>query len=169
MGDHGRFIFESSAPQERQDIQAANGFIQQFDHFLEEARKEHTVETAIELARAVYEPLCRFREFKLSLIRGHLRGKISISLGPTFINHMVNELEEYQRILKSVISNGRVPVYHPLHHHQLWLLDAAGHAGSISADLDLVEKKLKKESETFQKHFEDFYLKAVEMAGYLRT
>lgn len=169
MGDHGRFIFESLAPLERQDIQTANAFIQQFDRFLEEARKEHTANTAKELARVVYEPLCLFRDFKLSLIRRHLQGKVSISLSPTFINHMVNELEEYQRILKSVISSGKVPVYHPVHHHQLWLLDAAGHAGSISADLDLIEKKLKKKSETFQKHFEDFYLKAVEMAGYLRT
>ena len=34
---------------------------------------------------------------------------------------------------------------------------------------DLVEKRLKEKSEEFTKHFEQFYLKAVEMTGYLRT
>ena len=43
------------------------------------------------------------------------------------------------------------------------------HAGSISGGLDLVEKRLKRKSEEFTKHFEQFYLKAVEMTGYLRT
>ena len=43
------------------------------------------------------------------------------------------------------------------------------HAGSISGGLDLVEKRLKEKSEEFTKHFEQFYLKAVEMTGYLRT
>jgi len=169
LGDHSRFIFQSLAPKEQEEIQLANGFIQQFDRFLEQARREQTVEEATQLSRQVYQPVLRLRDFKLHLIRRHLRGRISISLPPTFINHMVNELEEYVRILQSVISCGSVPVYHPVHHHQLWLSDAAGHAGSITADLDLVEKRLKEKSETFRKHFEDYYLKAVEMAGFLRT
>ena len=48
-------------------------------------------------------------------------------------------------------------------------MDAAGHAGAISSNLDQVEKRLKEKSDQYTKHFEDFYLKAVEMAGYLRT
>ena len=35
--------------------------------------------------------------------------------------------------------------------------------------MDPVEKQLKEKSDQYTKHFEDFYLKAVEMAGYLRT
>ena len=38
------------------------------------------------------------RMFKLSLIKEHLVGKIKISLSPTFINHMVNEVEEAIRL-----------------------------------------------------------------------
>ena len=48
-------------------------------------------------------------------------------------------------------------------------MDAAGHAGAISSNLDQVEKRLKEKSDQYTKHFEDFYLKAVELAGYLRT
>ncbi len=60
-------------------------------------------------------------------------------------------------------------MYHELHHHLLWLLDAAGHAEAISSNLDGVEMKLKEKSHTFKKTFEAFYLKAVELAGYLRS
>ena len=109
------------------------------------------------------------RNFKLELLRHHLDGKITISLSPTFINHMVNELEEYVRILTFLLRGELPPVAHPVHHHLLWLLDAAGHAGAIEDDLDHTEKKLKQKSGAFTRRFEDFYLKAVEMAGFLRT
>lgn len=82
---------------------------------------------------------------------------------------MINELEEYQRILKHLKAGQVSPVYHELHHHLVWLLDAAGHSEAISSNLDGVEKRLREKSDSFTKHFEDFYLKAVEMAGYLRT
>ncbi len=92
-----------------------------------------------------------------------------IGLGETFINHMVNELEEYIKILDGLIKNQEVPDFHPVHHHLLWLSDAAGHAGAINDNLDLSEKKLKHQSTAFQKEFEAFYLKAIELAGYMRT
>src|SRR5699024_4368810 len=41
----------------------------------------------------------KLKMFKLSLIRRHLTGDIGIHLSPTFINHIVNELEEYQLIM----------------------------------------------------------------------
>jgi hypothetical protein len=39
----------------------------------------------------------------------------------------------------------------------------------IYSRIALVEKELKKLSDGFTKHFEEFYLKAVELAGYTRT
>lgn len=51
----------------------------------------------------------------------------------------------------------------------LWLMDAAGHAGAIADDLDAVEKRLKEKSREFVKHFEQFYIKSVELTGYLRA
>ena len=94
---------------------------------------------------------------------------MKIHLTPTFINHMVNELEEYLRILNYLKQGEVPPVFHELHHHLIWLIDASGHAGAINDRLDGVEKRLKEKSSTFTKHFEEFYLKAVELTGYLRT
>ena len=89
-------------------------------------------------------------------------------LPPTFINHMVNELEEYLRILCFIMAKQTAPT-NPIHNHLIWLLDAAGHAAGISGDLDMVEKKLMERSKEFTETFEEFYIKAVEMAGYMRT
>ncbi|MEK4011704.1 DUF2935 domain-containing protein [Peribacillus sp. FSL M8-0224] len=165
LGDHGRFIHESLAPVEVEYIEIASEFIQIFDTLLGKANSEEISQLT---ATAEQETL-RFREFKLCLIKEHLVGKIKIHLSPSFINHMVNELEEYLRLLKYFNANQMPPVFHELHHHLLWLLDAAGHAGAISSNMDDVEKRLKEKSEQYKKHFNDFYLKAVEMAGFLRT
>jgi predicted nucleotide-binding protein (sugar kinase/HSP70/actin superfamily) len=165
LGDHSRFIFEALAPVQTEEIEMASTFIRVFDKLLERAKSSDLMPLTIEAESAVIN----LREFKLNLIRKHLIGKIKIHLSPTFINHMVNELEEYLRILKHIKAGEVPPVYHELHHHLLWLLDAAGHAEGISSNLDGVEKKLRKKSVEFTKTFENFYLKAVELAGYLRT
>lgn len=165
LGDHSRFIYEALAPVETEDIKKANTFINVFDTLLIRTKTENPVKLS---ADAEVEVM-KLREFKLDLIRKHLQGKIKIHLSPTFINHMVNELEEYLRILKHLKSQQIPPIYHELHHHLVWLLDAVGHASAISDSLDHVEKRLQEKSNLYTKHFEDFYLKAVEMAGYLRT
>jgi hypothetical protein len=165
LGDHSRFIYEALAPVQKEEIEKVSIFIQVFDTLLDHAKSIDPMQLA---AKAEVEVI-KFREFKLELLRKHLIGKIKIHLSPTFFNHMINELEEYQRILKHLKAGQVPPVYHELHHHLLWLLDAAGHSEAISSNLDGVEKRLREKSDSFTKHFEDFYLKAVEMAGYLRT
>jgi hypothetical protein len=165
LGDHSRFIFEALAPVQKEDIQTALTFITVFDTFLQKAETENILQIT---AMAEEEGL-KLREFKLSLIQRHLQGKIKLHLSPTFINHMVNELDEYLRIISHLKTRKTPPIYHELHHHLIWLLDAAGHAGAISDSLDHIEKKLKKKSDLYTKEFEQFYIKAVEMAGYLRT
>lgn len=165
LGDHARFIHEALAPVQKKEIEEASRFIEVFDALHGQAGSADPRQLAV---RAEAEVL-RLRNFKLDLLREHLVGKIKIHLPPTFINHMVNELDEYVRILKHVKVGQVPPVYHEVHHHLVWLLDAAGHAGAISSNLDQVEKNLKKKSDAFMKEFEAFYLKAVEMAGYLRS
>ena len=165
LGDHSRFIHDALAPVERQDIEIASQFIGIFDQLLEKVNEENLSQ----LTAAAESETLKLRDFKLSLIKKHLLGDIKIHLSPTFINHMVNELEEYVRILSYLKSKKIPPVLHELHYHLVWLLDAAGHAGAISTNLDQVEKRLKEKSDQYMKHFIDFYLKSVEMAGYLRT
>ncbi len=168
LGDHGRFILDALSPKETEEVQKAKDFIKVFDQLLHEARNASMVNLnqlnnqALEYAQAI-------REFKLDLIKVHLVGDITIELSPTFLNHMVNEVEEYLRILPYLIAGQIPPLSHPLHHHLVWLLDAAGHSDAIAGSLDMVEKKLRKTGEDFAKNFEHFYIKAVELAGYLRA
>ncbi|WP_239635434.1 DUF2935 domain-containing protein [Paenibacillus sp. H1-7] len=82
---------------------------------------------------------------------------------------MVNELEEYLHILNSLAAGNQVPQFDAVHHDLLWLSDAIGHAAAIASDLDMVEKRLIDKSRMFEVHFQQFYLKSIEMAGYMRT
>jgi hypothetical protein len=165
LGDHGRFIRDALAPSEKKEIDTATYFIYTFDRLLQSVEATDLVQ----LSKKADEEAKKIRDFKLELIEKMLLGKITIQFTPSFINHMVNEVEEYIQVLGYLKKSQTPPIFHELHHHLVWLLDAAGHAGAISDNLDRTEKQLKETSDTYTKHFEDFYLKAVEMAGYLRT
>ncbi|YCA45086.1 DUF2935 domain-containing protein [Bacillus sp. JZ8] len=167
LKDHSQFILDSLAEKEKEEIQIAKTFIQSFSTLLDSVKgSTHNIEKLTMEAKAQALAL---KEFKLSLLKKHLTTDFTLHLTPTFLNHMVNELDEYLLILSYLEKKQVPPIFHELHHHLLWTLDAAGHAGAISDSLDAVEKKLKQKSMQFSTHFEHFYLKAVELTGYLRT
>ncbi|WP_240040940.1 DUF2935 domain-containing protein [Paenibacillus ginsengarvi] len=167
LGDHSRFIYNALSPKETGAIQIAQQFIQSFDHLLLMARSADTdIQTLTGQALSLTQQLQRF---KLDILRKQLLNEIAIGLSPTFIDHMLNELEEYLRILKALEAGGPVPQFEAIHHDILWLSDAVGHAASIASDLDMVEKRLIEKSHKFEVHFQQFYMKSIEMAGYMRT
>ena len=96
LGDHARFIHDSLAPQEKQEIEQTRYFIQVFDQLLRSIQNADL----IRLSQRADEEALQLRQLKLSIIRKQLTGKITIHLTPSFINHMVNELDEYLRVLK---------------------------------------------------------------------
>ncbi|WP_047984324.1 DUF2935 domain-containing protein [Ornithinibacillus californiensis] len=168
LADHARFIHDSLYPAEEKDIAKAKAFMNTFESLLEETNNlsNHNVIAFTKQAETAAEQL---KEMKLSIIKRHLTGDIGIHLSPTFINHMVNELEEYILVISYLKEGKAAPIFHELHHHLLWLADASGHAGAINDELDGVEKRLKEKSHEFAKHFEQFYIKAIELTGYLRA
>jgi hypothetical protein len=169
LGDHARFIHDSLSEKETVEIEKAKSFILLFDELLQTARLSLSKNNLLLLLRRSKEAGEQLRSFKLHLLTRHLTEKISLSLPPTFLNHMVNELDEWLRIASYLTEEKNAPAVHPLHHDLLWLLDASGHAGAINDELDRTETKLKEKSYRFVKDWEAFYLKAVELAGYLRT
>lgn len=169
LGDHARFIFNSLSSHERADIQEAQHFIKLFDQLLHHARQVNSYPQLNELTRYAFEYTKKLRCFKLELLRRHLIGEINTSLPPTFFNHMLNELEEYLRVLECLLAKESPALFHPVHHHLLWVSDAILHAESLSARIDPAESKLKETSDFFAHEFKELYLKAVEMQGYLRT
>lgn len=169
LGDHSRFIHDALAPKEKNDIARAERFIAAFDRLLQVAREAGGGEDLTALNQAASAETAALREFKLDLLARSLSGRVTVSLPPTFFNHMLNELDEYGRILAALAAGQPVPVYHPLHHDLLWLQDAYGHAGAIASGLDRIESDLLHRFAEFEKHFQALYLKSVEMAGFLRT
>lgn len=168
LGDHSRFILNALSPTELEKIQRTNNFIQIFDGLLEEAREPLNDINLEDLTQRAQRYSLEIREFKLQIIREHLIGDVKIELPPTFINHMVNEVEEYLRVIHWLL-NKELPTAHPIHFHTLWLPDASGHAGAIYCGLDSTERDLRYRSKEFMVIFEDLYIKADEFEGYLRT
>lgn len=169
LGDHARFIHDILSPREDREVARARHFVEVFDGLLKEARRPDVGAHLHLLTQHAIDYAEQIREFKLHLLRRHLLGEISILLPPTFLNHTVNEVEEYIRILRCLLAGDTPPPVHPIHHHLLWLSDAAVHADIIKNNLDFVEKDLITRSKRFSHHFEAYYLKALELAGYLRT
>jgi len=169
LGDHSRFIFTSLAPKEKAEIEQAYNFIKIFDRLLSEAHQCKSDNDMLPFAKVVYDEVNGLREFKLHLICRCLTTGIDIHLAPTFINHMVNELEEYTLILKTYLSDGEFNQCHPLHYHNVWLVDAVGHAGFIHDTLDETERELRDGSNCHKAKFDGLHHKAMEYEGYLRT
>lgn len=167
MGDHARFLMQMIPVGNHDDIQRAYQFRSLYDQLLEQVRKSPPEDILSNLTEEALQATLNFRTFKLYLLAKGLEGKLHIAT--TFLSHMVNELEEYLRIINSLQSGKVPPVGNPLHYHLLWLLDGVGHAAAIAGSLDMIEKKLINKSREFQNAFENMYLKAVELAGYLRT
>lgn len=168
MGDHARFMFFSLAPNEAEYLQRSQDFIIGFDQILDHVNKAINVDELNLLTRQAYQLTLQLREFKLLLLSLTLNSDIKIHLTSSFINDMINELEEYIRVLHS-LNNNDLELFHPLHYHLLWLTDAIGHATSVSANLDFIEKDRIDKNNRYELEFTDLLLKATMMNGYLRT
>lgn len=168
MGDHARFIFFSLSPNEVEYLQRSQDFIVNYDHLLDQVNNITRAEELDQLTMQAYQLTLQLREFKLLLLSQTLISDIKIHLTSSFINDMLNELEEYMTILHSLKAKETV-LFHPLHYHLLWLTDAVGHAASVSANLDFIEKDMIDKSTYYEMQFTDLLLKATMMKGYLRT
>ncbi len=168
LGDHARFIKSDLAPKETELITLANYYIKIFDNLLTKARENLSEDELNKLTHQAYCNAVEIRGFKLNIINKHLTGNIDIDMTPTFLNHMVNEVEEYIRVLGCLLRNFYSPV-HPIHYHLIWLLDGVGHAAGIVCSLDDVEKDYQGIGRSFHQKFLNLQIKAIEMSGYLRT
>ncbi|MED4298864.1 DUF2935 domain-containing protein, partial [Priestia megaterium] len=123
LKDHSQFILDALAEKEKEEIQMAKTFIQTFTTLLDSVKgPPNNIENLTMEAKAQALAL---KEFKLSLLKKHLTTDFTIHLTPTFLNHMVNELDEYLLILSYLEKQQVPPIFHELHHHLLWTLDAA--------------------------------------------
>ncbi|MFQ3544990.1 DUF2935 domain-containing protein [Halobacillus rhizosphaerae] len=168
LGDHARFIHDALVVSEKEELRRATEFKDTWDDLLNHVRNKEVKDYQI-FTNEIGDTARSFHKYTLALLDKSLIGDIRIHIGPTFMNHMINELEEYLLVI-SYLGIGEIPpIFHELHHHMLWLLDASFHSSAINDEIDGVEKRLKAKSAEFEHEFNQFYLKAVEMHGYLRT
>ncbi|HET6871890.1 MAG TPA: DUF2935 domain-containing protein, partial [Sporolactobacillaceae bacterium] len=167
--DHSRFVHDALGAEETAYIQNAKAFIETFDYLLEEARSQSTYDDLVQLSIRAKEAALALRLFKLEILKRQTTKPLKFHLTPTFLSHMVNELEEYLLVLEPLTHGECPPIIHEIHHHLLWLSDAYGHSGAIHDLLDGTEIVLKETTSNYTLLFKNLYLKAEEMAGLLRT
>ncbi|AGF54495.1 hypothetical protein B0P06_001432 [Clostridium saccharoperbutylacetonicum] len=168
LGDHSRFILNALSPNEEAFIQKTNAFITLFDDLLAKSHDSPSQEDIEDLNREAYAAAMKIREFKLIILSKQITDKINISLPPTFVSHMLNELDEYLLILTTLIKD-KPPTADPIHLHLLWLPDGSGHASTIASNLDMTQKELIKRSKEYSKEFDNLYLRTIDYNGYTRT
>jgi hypothetical protein len=130
----------------------------------------HLEQQARQQSQRLLEQLEPLIAFKQEIIQRKLDCKIKLALGPSLVQHMVNEAHEAQRALGRVRELSPLPpALQSLHHHLVWLPDAAGHAAALHGGLDEPEKKLQDTTKSFKEIFSGMHLKAIELYTMLRV
>lgn len=162
LRDHLSFIIDKLASVHIEELDGARALklvvLDQLDH----------VDTGSAVLSEVLAVVKAVREFKVHILRRQVvdGGDFKLSLPPTFINHMLNELDQYLRILQTA-EEGHVFQERVLNAHDLWLLDAAGHSEAVMAELDPTEKDLKLLFKKQKKEFKMLHDKTKEFIAYV--
>lgn len=108
------------------------------------------------------------RQFKIQLLNINSNTKPEVLLPPTFISHMLNEIEKFNFILIFYAQNKQLPPIFSLNEHELWLADICGHLQTIKDNLDPVEQLLAKRVYKHKKLFQKLHNKAIEFICYTK-
>lgn len=157
LSDHLDFIYDALCPEETQYINLAD----QLSNDLASIRNSYD-------PREILNLVSQIKEFKTKLLQDKVENAVKINLPPTFISHMLNELEEYVKILTHLIQNGTLPPVNLLQFHKLWLLDIIGHLDTIKSNLDPVEKLLKEKAHDIKCTFKPLFNKTLEFIDYFK-
>lgn len=168
MGDHARFILSSLDPIELDHIQRSQEFINSYDLLLSLSKEELTAELIREISPKALSLTEEFRDFKIQLLTLTLNSNLNFHLPSSFFNEMINGLEEFILVIRSIVNNESANS-HSIHLHLLWLTNAILHGAMISASLDIIEKDIIDQSRLYEMQFTDLILKATILKGYLRT
>lgn len=168
LGDHSRFILNSLSSNETHFVHEAKEFINLFDELLKRAREINSNEGLHELNYKAYSAAMKIRKFKLIILSKQIREQIRINISATFINLMINEVENYLCILSNLIK-GDMSGDRDIDLHLFWLEDGIGHADAVANALNFTQQELIEKNREYSKKFIELYMEAVQFNGYLRT
>lgn len=167
MRDHAEFILMALSSREKELIRTAQSFKDTFTVLHDEAKgleNAKNPDAEVELAKKAEVVLTKYIEFKKLLLKLLLQCSVELNLPPTFVNHMINEANEFMRDLNQILCMAVMDkTKDTLMLHRIWLPDAAGHAASIASELDPVEIPYIKQAQDFKKAFNDLNIKACEL------
>lgn len=169
FGDHGRFMFDALSPQETEELETSRRFVRQFDELLEKARRAASASDVAELNQEAHAAVQELRTYQLHLLRRHLEGRLHMLMPPTFLDHMLNELDDYLQIASYLLAGQAPPPMSALSLHLLWLDDAEGHAATIASDVDSVEAQVQQQAQAFTRRFSELHEKSLTFIEYART
>lgn len=169
--DHCQFIMETLSPGQTGLITQVQQFYQIFDRLLGIAN-----DTSDRFLQEVAGIVAQFRCYKLSIIDLQLGGENPINLPLGAFNEMLDEDDEYLKILKVIPRDQQViPREQPLNEatflfqqHLLWLPNQAAHAALIRAQLDPAESALFDIYNRYQILFSILACKVMELKGLMR-
>jgi hypothetical protein len=163
LQDH--MIFISSRSQKYKAH--AESYLEHITQLKLKVPKQSDLKAVTEEIIAIIEVIRDFKRLLLDDLTNHL-GEPTVLLPPTFISHMLNELEKFRFLVHHVKINGSLPPVYSLNEHELWLIDIAGHLGAIRDNLDETDKMLRRQAYKQCKIFAKLHAKAVEFICYLK-
>jgi len=151
-------MFQSNAFSHKEENYIAEA--EQFNHTFRTYNQAIATKQSVDL-HALESDTINFIDFKKKIITGLLQHKVLINFSPSFINHMVNEADEFLSILRF----GACPVKteNPTLYIKTWLADASGHASTLAGFVDLAETPTIQQAESFKNMFDRLGKKASEM------
>lgn len=163
LQDHMMFIYERTKVHADKALQYFN---------LLDSLKNTVAEDAVggiaQFNDNVIDAVETVRNFKREILSELLAGDRTVLLPPTFLSHMLSELEHFRFVIYYMRVHGEMPPVHHLNEHKLWLLDIEGHLQSIEDTLDPVDKLLRKRLTKQKKMFGKLHMKALEFIGYIK-
>jgi hypothetical protein len=165
MGDHARLIKASLYHGNSNPVMVAENFREIYDRLLVKLKSD---QRELEFCNEILSAVISFREFKRELLGVSLRDNGVTSLSATVYHRMLNELEEFLKVISDLQSDA--PLYdNILASHLLWISDAAGHAAMLQSYFDEIEYRYRDEAKSFENAFDKMYLAGVAIAGFFRS
>ena len=158
LADHAKFQINAFSPKEVLLIKEAEKFHLYFAEKNEALKQKENVDI-----NDLEKHTSDFIDFKKSMITSLLHHNILINFSPSFINHMVNEADEFLSMLRGSVLPGKME--NPPLYMKTWLADASGHASTLAAFLDFAEVPTIKQGQIFKQMFDDLGKKASEVTN----
>jgi hypothetical protein len=173
LQDHAYFVYDYTAPYEKQWVAEAEQFIARFQVLIDRLNAVPKNDppgspAMVQIANEIWPVAQGYYQFEGRLQSLRVDNQVQVALSPTFFNGTLNENEEYLRQLK-FYTQGKMPERLPLVQLlDLWLEDQLGHAVLLRNALDPMEVEVIRETDRYAAIFQGFMMQNRQIAGYLR-